>query len=269
MRTTTIRFLLCLCAFLLSGVSLHAEAGETAKTSTIEITREARITANIENKSLQEALRMMADKNLFEIKGGVPAGEPVTVRFSNVTLDEALKKLMRGYNYVLVSQGTSRVPSLMVMGKVQAGRPAVQAASTQAPQAPPASANQGLVPGTYYVPPNLLPAPASPSPAVGPGRRAAERRPADQGNDPTKQAVDQQQGEAQAAKPPEQPAAGNQPQQPGQQSGESQQQQPQSPQQQQSGESPQQQSADQPQTQPAQSSGVSARDLLGRSRSSL
>lgn len=255
MRTTTIRFFLCLCALLVSGISLHAEAGETAKTSTIEITKEARITANIENKSLQEALRMMADKNLFEIKGGVPAGEPVTVRFSNVTLDEALKKLMRGYNYVLVGQGTSKVPSLTVMGKVQAGTPSARAASTQAPQVPPASASQGLVPGTYYVPPNLLPAPASPSPAAVPARRAAERRTPGQGSDPAKQAVDQQQGEAQAARPPEQPAAGNQPQQPGQQ--------------QQSGEPQQKQPGQQQSGEPQQSSGISARDLLGRQRSSL
>ncbi len=267
MSTRTIRFLLCLsAALLLSGMPLHAEAGETAKTSTIEITKEAKITATIENKPLQEALRMMADKNLFEIKGAVPAGEPVTVRLSNVTLDEALKKLMRGYNYVLMSQGVSRKPSLMVMGKIQANRPAAQAASTQTLQPAAVSANQGLIPGTYYVPPNLLPATASPSPAAQPGHRTPERRQPEQGSEP-RQAADQQQGGTQVPRPPEPPATGNQP---GTANQPQQTEQRPQPSQQQSGEpQQQQQSADQLQTQPAQSSGVSARDLLGRSRSSL
>jgi hypothetical protein len=253
MSTRTIRSLLCLCAaLLLSAVSFYGEAGETAKNPTIAITKEAKITANIENKPLHEALRMMASKNLFEIKGAVPAGEPVTVRLSNATLDEALKKLMRGYNYVLVSQGTSRKPSLMVMGKIQADRSAPRA--TPAQPARPARADQVLIPGTYYVPPSLLPPTPSPSRAAPAGRKTQERRPPTQGNDP-KEAAGQQQGEPQAPKPPESPGTENQPQQDQQQ--------------QQSGEQQQQQSTNQLQTQPVQSSGISARDLLGRSHSSL
>jgi hypothetical protein len=253
MSTRTIRFSVCLCAaLLLSGVSFYGEAGETAQTPTIEITREAKITANIENKPLHEALRMMASKNLFEIKGAVPAGEPVTVRLSNVTLDEALKKLMRGYNYVLVSQGTSKKPSLMVMGKIQADRPAARATPT--PPAQPARANQVLIPGTYYVPPTLLPPAPSPSAKAPPSRKTQERQPPTPGSDP-KEAAGQQQDGPQAPKPPETSGTGNQQQDRQQQE--------------QSGEGQQQQSTDQSQTQPIQSSGVSARDLLGRSHSSL
>ncbi len=267
MDMRSIRFFLCLCAaLLLSGMPLQAEGGETAKTSTIEITKEAKITATIENKPLQEALRMMAEKNLFEIRGTVPAGEPVTVHFSNVTLDEALKKLMRGYNYVIMSQGTSQKPSLTVMGKIQADRPAAPSAQTaSAPSGQPAlpPTSQGLTPGTYYVPPTLLPPAGSPSPAP-PGRRGTERRPSEQGND-TRQTTGQPQGQPPTATPQDPPAAGNpqQQQQPEQQQ--------QAPQQQQQGEpqQQQQQQGEQPQTQPARSSGVSARDLLGRPQSNL
>jgi hypothetical protein len=225
MRTRILLFFLCVgAALLLSGMAPHTEAGEAAKTSTIEITRGTRITADIENKPLQEALRMMAEKNLFEIQGAVPAGEPVTVRFSNATLDEALKKVLRGYNYVLVSQGASKKPSLMVIGQIQPGSRTTKGTPTPTPPHAAAPSNQVLVPGTYYVPPSLLTPPAAPSPAA-----ASERKTPAQGSE-ARQAGDQQQGGPQAPKPA---APGTADQQQGQQ----QSQQP-PPQQQQQGQQP-------------------------------
>lgn len=70
---------------------------------------------------LSETLRAMADKRLFDIRGPMPAGEEVSMQFSGLTLDEALKKLMRGYNYVLMEQGNAQKPVLVLLGRIQRG----------------------------------------------------------------------------------------------------------------------------------------------------
>jgi hypothetical protein len=113
---------------------------------------------------LSETLRAMADKRLFEIRGPMPAGEEITVQFSGLTLDEALKKLMRGYNYVLMEQAGGQKPVLVLLGRIQ--RSAGSAQSPQPVQAVPVPVSQPASP-SY--------APQTPG-AAGIQNRASNRR---------------------------------------------------------------------------------------------
>ena len=126
----------------------------------IEVKDKDRISASAKNRPLDELLRIMSEKNLFEIRGPLPRGEAITVEFSNLTLEQALKKLMRGYNYVLMDQGTSRKPALIVIGQVTRGPSAEQGPSPQAPQR---VINQPRAPEGSLVPPT----PAGEQPGPG------------------------------------------------------------------------------------------------------
>jgi hypothetical protein len=83
----------------------------------IEVSKEQRISADIEKVPLDELLRTLASRNLFEIKGQIPGGEVLTVHLSNATIEQTLAKLMRGYNYVLVDRGSHK-PLLVLIGKI-------------------------------------------------------------------------------------------------------------------------------------------------------
>ena len=138
----------------------------------IEVKDKDRISARVKNRPLDELLRIMSQKNLFEIKGPVPRGEAITVEFSNLTLDQALKKLMKGYNYVLVDQGASRKPLLMVMGQATRGTNGEQG---QAPPTPQPVINHPLPPGGGSSAP---PAPAVQQPVSAPFQKAPRPAPA-------------------------------------------------------------------------------------------
>jgi len=131
----------------------------------IEVKDKDRISASAKNRPLDELLRIMSEKNLFEIRGPVPRGEAITVEFSNLTLEQALKKVMRGYNYVLVGQGTSRKPALIVMGQVTRGTSAEKGSSPQTPQR---VINQPRAPEGSPVPPT--PAVEQPGPGLQRGQ---------------------------------------------------------------------------------------------------
>jgi hypothetical protein len=138
----------------------------------IEVSADARISARIDNRSLSDVLRAMTTKNLFDIKGALPAGETVSMAFSDLTLSEALKKLMRGYNYVLVGQGSATKPLLTVMGKVESAK-ATEARAVSAPSAVPVSQRPDT--SRSYVPPSTMPqtpAPANRAPIPPTGRAA-------------------------------------------------------------------------------------------------
>ena len=153
----------------------------TRQPPVISITKDDKIDADIRAYPLNETLRAMAAKRLFDIKGPLPTGEEITVQLSGVTLDEALKKLMRGYNYVLVDQGASQKPVLMLIGKIQRGASTPplsqpvqgepQAANPPVPvQNPPAGPQAGIPP--QPVPLNRRAAPNGP-PANGAAPGAA------------------------------------------------------------------------------------------------
>jgi hypothetical protein len=160
-----------------------AATSPKAGVATIELIGDNKINMHVENRSLNDALRLMTEKKLFDIKGPIPSGETISVSFSSLTLDQALKKLMRGYNYVLMEQPASRKPLLVLMGKIQRSAPSVTQTASQR-TAPPAGppANQAPAPGTYYVPPSTLPpesrtATAASPPEASPPGRPSTRRP--------------------------------------------------------------------------------------------
>lgn len=131
----------------------------------IEVMGDEKLRAEINDRNLSDVLRAMADKNLFDINGDLPSGETVSMSISDVTLADALKKLMRGYNYVLLDRGRSRKPLLTVMGKVERAKATEQKAQTviSLPPGAPASETE-----RFYVPPSAPvepPAKTSPQPA--------------------------------------------------------------------------------------------------------
>ncbi len=120
----------------------------------LTVTDGSRISVDVNNEPLNALLRMMAEKRLFNMNGGVAGDEALTLHFSNVTLQEILPKMLRGYNYVLMGQGKNQVPVLAVMGKIEKG---AVAAHADAPA--PAAA---LPEPRSYAPPAPMPAPPAP-----------------------------------------------------------------------------------------------------------
>ena len=116
----------------------------------IAVSPDDRISADIKERPLAETLRAMADKKLFDIKGPLPTGEEITAQFSDLTLDQAIKKLMRGYNYVLMEQGVSQKPVLILIGKVQRGAYGEQPSS--ATQVVPSAVNANQPREAAYTP---------------------------------------------------------------------------------------------------------------------
>jgi len=159
----------CILSVLLMAALASRACGAEAVPAAmrIEVARDAGVSVDIENLPLNETLRRMAQKGLFEIRGAVPPGEAVTVHFSHLTLDEALKKLMRGYNYVLVDQGASRAPLLMLMGKIEGVGPPQRAAASPGPSRPLAAVPEPE-PGAPPVSPRGAPAPDQQPPAGTP-----------------------------------------------------------------------------------------------------
>jgi len=145
---------------------------EQRATLSIEVMPDERVYANIDNRSQADVLRAMAGKNLFDIKGNLPAGEAVTLSFSGLTLSEALNKVLRGYNYVLLSQGPARKPVLTVLGKVERAKPTEQRVVASPSPVP---AGQTPESGRSYVPPSMPeqpPAGRTPQAVPGAGRFA-------------------------------------------------------------------------------------------------
>ena len=96
------------------------------------------VSADVDDRPLGEVLRVMAEKGLIEIGGGARGEEPLSVHFRGLTLDQALSRIMRGYNYVVIEQGKARAPLLRVMGKIE--RAKIEASKPSgAPPPPPAA----------------------------------------------------------------------------------------------------------------------------------
>ncbi len=148
---------------------------------TVTIGENERISGSIENRPLSEILRVMSEKSLLDIRGPLPSGEPISVTFSNLTLPDALKRLMRGYNYVLMNQGAAKKPLLMVMGRVERASATEQKVPQPVSSAPPKS--QAPEPGTSYVPPTTVDQP--PPVARGPQPASVRGRPTGQAGSPT------------------------------------------------------------------------------------
>jgi hypothetical protein len=86
------------------------------------VSGDGRISANFQNRPLEEMLRLMSEKNLFEIESSLPTGalaKLVTMQFCGLTLEQTLYKMMRGYNYAVVKEDASDKPVLIVLGEAK------------------------------------------------------------------------------------------------------------------------------------------------------
>jgi hypothetical protein len=153
---------------LLIAVSVCFGGGAAHSKPMVEATSEDKINVNVENGTLNEMLRIMSEKQLLEIKGALPGSENITVNFSNLSLEEALKKIMRGYNYVLIKQGEDRRPLLLILGKADRSKYADQPGAVAQPAGPqPGQTTAGQPPDSRsYVPPSQLPPPPPPASAA-------------------------------------------------------------------------------------------------------
>ncbi len=130
-----IRRFLLLVVFLMGVAATPAMAG--AEGPALTVTKESGISVNVDNEPLNALLRMMAEKKLLNIKGGVAGNESLTLHLSNLTLPEMLAKILRGYNYVVIDQGKDRLPVLTLMGKIQKGALTAHADAAAPADAPP------------------------------------------------------------------------------------------------------------------------------------
>lgn len=154
-----IRFLLVvvLCA-VIPGTSHAGEPHETKAKG------ERTVTLQVVDVPLNEVLNILAKNIPMEIRGTVSSQERITVNFSNLTLEEALSRIMRGYNYVLMRADESARALLVVMNKIDRGM-----------QVEPAS----VVPGAVGPSP---PVGAMATPA-GPARPGIQQMPPGQGQE--------------------------------------------------------------------------------------
>jgi hypothetical protein len=130
-----VRRSLLLAVFVLAGAASPVMAGADA--AVLTVTKESRISVDVDNQPLDALLRMMAEKRLFSIGGGVAGNESLTLHFVDLTLPEMLSKILRGYNYVVIDQGKNQPPVLTVLGRVQKSAVAAHADTPAPPAASP------------------------------------------------------------------------------------------------------------------------------------
>lgn len=128
----------------------------------IKVTEGGRISADIVDLPLTRVLADLSQKLPMEIKGSPNGNERLTLHFSHLTLQEALQKIMAGYNYVLIGpEPAGGRLTITILGKAdrrvkEAAAPAPAASETPAaPVAPAPSppASPGQPPMGQPVPP--------------------------------------------------------------------------------------------------------------------
>jgi hypothetical protein len=113
------------------------------------------MSADMDDRPLNEVLRIMAEKGIILINGRIPGGEPLTLHFRRLTLDQALPKIMRGYNYVVIDRGKAQAPLLTVIGKIVWSRPGASAAPEAPPFLPPEPDSRSYAPPVHREPPEV------------------------------------------------------------------------------------------------------------------
>ena len=145
--------------------ALSSNAGP-AQAPSIAVSSDGGISANVQNRPLGEVLHLMAEKHLFEIQGPLPRtalAALVTMQFSGLTLQQAFNRMMRGYNYAVITEDVSDKRVLMVLSEAKrteyrdlARPPQTPGRAEETPQQSGAAAAQaaGEAPeGTTTVPP--------------------------------------------------------------------------------------------------------------------
>ena len=160
LKTLPFLLIIMLCGLLPPG-SLAGELQDT------KVRDERRVTLQVADVPLNEVLSILAKNVPLEIRGTVPSQERITVQFSNLTLEEALSRIMRGFNYVLVRPEESAKPLLVVMNKIERSIRNEPASAGPVP-AGPVPVPAGL-PGVVTTQPGRPQQPGIPPSAQGPG----------------------------------------------------------------------------------------------------
>jgi hypothetical protein len=105
--------LIAVIAFSILAVGL----AHSAEQGPFSVTKDNRIEAHANNLALNEAVRSLANKFSLEVKGIGLGNEPINLDLSDITLEDLLKRLLRGYNYALVRPEKADKGILMILGK--------------------------------------------------------------------------------------------------------------------------------------------------------
>ena len=98
---------------------LFAPPSYGAEGFSITQTGKGTINLKADNTPLNEVVRGLGVRCGFDLKGMSPSNERVSMQLSNTSVDETLRKLLRGFNYVLIKAEGSARGSLMVLGKTE------------------------------------------------------------------------------------------------------------------------------------------------------
>lgn len=104
----------CFFLFLIPALS----QGQSVKGVDVVSRSDGLFDISIREMPLSEALKELSQILGFEIKGSLPLGETVDQDYRKISLDELLRRILRGYNYVLVTSEGQR-PLLIVLGKAE------------------------------------------------------------------------------------------------------------------------------------------------------
>ena len=168
-----------------------------------EVSKDGAIKGSFHNVPLSDVLKSLSHSASFDLKGPYTSSEPISGTFSDLTLDEALKRVLRGYNYVFVNPEKTGRPVLILLGKTsratypetKAPAPSAQPPTAGLPESAPHTVSEQaqpvlgrpLPPGMPRSPqfqPSLSPPPSSvptqPEQVTSPGppQRAAPLSPA-------------------------------------------------------------------------------------------
>lgn len=145
-------------------------AGEVRDTKTRnDIRNERTVSLQVVDVPLNDVLSILAKNIPIDIKGTVALQERITVQFSNLTIEEALNRIMRGYNYVLVRSEESAKVLLVVINKAERTLQSERTAGT--PTAPAVSAPGSVAPSGF--PPTQAGRPGTQQAPAGKGQDAA------------------------------------------------------------------------------------------------
>ncbi len=162
--------------FILASICLHGGIAPAAG-NVIKVTDGGRVSADIVDSPLTQVLADLSQSVPIEIKGIPDRNDRVTLHFSRLTVQEALRKIMAGYNYVVIKpQPAGGRLSMTILGK--AGKSVREAASPPEAPSPPDEAGPPPAANTQARPAPATatltaPSPASPaSPAQPPAGRS-------------------------------------------------------------------------------------------------
>lgn len=131
--------LICSAAILISLLLLAPAPEGRAAAEGIVVTQDGRISVDVIDARIDAVLAELSKKAPLHVKGRPGGGETLTLHFSGLTVEEALHKIMAGYNYVLFfpQEGRTGTATLTIVSKAVYG-----AVPPSAPALPPPADRQ-------------------------------------------------------------------------------------------------------------------------------